>query len=209
MGNVIITPQEQHRRFQQLEERNKQLEIALRYLSAMNSAAQPVAPNLSYDELVVAEANRRIQAEKQQEIALAEKKRFEEDVAEKIALAKDPNHVTRAMIEEYNKPENVKAREDAAIEKNKLQIMEMWYPSHLNLSDADRNKLDKLKTDYDRLFATRGMPCLRGTLGPLKYQLYGKNVTLINIIKKKNTIHESYTDRLYNEHPPASGDGFP
>jgi hypothetical protein len=175
----------------------------------MPPPVQPVAPKLSYDELVVAEANRRIQAEKQQEIALAEKKRFEEDVAEKIALAKNPNHVTRAMIEEYNKPENVKAREDAALEKNKLQIMEIWYPSRLNLSDADRNKLDKLKIDYDRLYARWGMPCLRGSTNPLKYQLYGKDVTLANIIKEKNTIHKSYTDRLYNEHPPAAGDGLP
>lgn len=64
-----------------------------------------VAPNLSYDELVVVEANRRIEAEKQRieaekqwNIALAEKKRFEEDVAEKIALAKNPGHMTRAML---------------------------------------------------------------------------------------------------------------
>jgi hypothetical protein len=57
----------------------------------------PVAPNLSYDELVVAEANRRIEAEKQQKIALAEKKRFEDDVAEQVALANNPGHMTRAM----------------------------------------------------------------------------------------------------------------
>jgi hypothetical protein len=63
-------------------------------------ASPPVAPNLSYDELVVAEANRRIEEEKRREIALAEKKRFEDDVAEQVALAKNPGHMTRAMVNE-------------------------------------------------------------------------------------------------------------
>ena len=69
-------------------------------VAAWQSRVQPVAPNLSYDELVVAEANRRIEEEKLREIALAEKKRFDNDVAERIALQKNPNHVTREMVAE-------------------------------------------------------------------------------------------------------------
>jgi hypothetical protein len=86
-------------------------------MTAMQRPTQPVAPNLSYDELVVAEANRRIraeelrcQAEDLRQTALAEKLRFDADVAERIALQKNPNHVTRAMIAEA-------AREKARLDK--------------------------------------------------------------------------------------------
>lgn len=59
---------------------------------------QPTAiSKASYDELVIAEAKRRIAAEKQRQVTLAEKKRFEEDVAEQITLQKNPNHTTREM----------------------------------------------------------------------------------------------------------------
>jgi hypothetical protein len=65
-----------------------------------NSVTKP-----SYDELVVAEAKRRIDLEKQrievdkhQQIALEEKKRFEEDVAKQIALIN--RNATRAKLAE-------------------------------------------------------------------------------------------------------------
>ena len=197
MGNCIPTPRE-HKR--QLREQHLQLYAAAQSRLQLVApppvapppvAPPPVAPKPSYDELVVAEANRRIDAEKQKEIAIAEKKRFEEDVAEKIALAKDPNHVTRAMTAEYNKPENVKARRDAAVEKRKLQIMEMWFPSHLHLTDVDRNKLHKLKTEYERLYDWQ-----RGYRGPLCDELFSNRVKITEIIKEKEAIHKSYTDRL-------------
>ena len=104
--------------------------------AAMQSCVQPVAPNLSYDELVVAEANRRIEEEKRREIALAEKKRFEEDVAEKIALAKNPNHVTRAIVEARRMDTKRVLGEIDEIIAHSVNIYE--YPSMMrkNIEDA-------------------------------------------------------------------------
>jgi len=161
-------------------------------------APPPVAPKPSYDELVVAEANRRIEAEKLREIALAEKKRFEEDVAEKIAIAKDPNHKTRAMIEEYNKPENVQARRAASIQKMKLQRMEFWCPSHLKLTDDDRNKLEKLMAEYYKLIHKK-QNLERGPVGNLPYDyaeiMYRDKVRSADIWKERETIHSIYGQR--------------
>ena len=113
MGNVITTRPQRGG-----DARARAAELTAQY-AAQRAAAmqQPVASNLSYDELVVAEANRRIraeelrcQAEDLRQSALAEKMRFDADVAERIALQKNPNHVTRAMIAEA-------AREKARLDK--------------------------------------------------------------------------------------------
>jgi len=193
MGNCIPTHRERKR--QRFEQQILQLYAAAQ--SRLQPVAPPpVAPKPSYDELVVAEANRRIEEEKQKGIAIAEKKRFEEDVAEKIALAKDPNHVTRAMIAEYNKPENVKARRDASLEKRRLQIMEMWCPSHLHLTDVDRNKLDKLRLEHDKLWNSQCRFESTPNPGQFADKMYGNRVRIADIIKEKETIHKSYTDRL-------------
>jgi hypothetical protein len=190
MGNVITTPPQRGG-----DARARAAELTAQYamqraavMAAMQSSAQPVAPKPSYDELVVAEANRRIEAEKQREIALAEKKRFEEDVAEKIAIAKDPNHKTRAMIEEYNKPENVRARRAASIQKMKLQIIEQWCPSHLKLTDDDRNKLEKLLKEYNSNF---GQPsCRPGTSLRAWRREVGR--ARQDIMKDRDAIHRTY-----------------
>jgi hypothetical protein len=113
MGNVITTRPQRGG-----DARARAAELTAQY-AAQRAAAmqQPVVPNLSYDELVVVEANRRIraeelrcQAEDLRQSALAEKMRFDADVAERIALQKNPNHVTRAMIAEA-------AREKARLDK--------------------------------------------------------------------------------------------
>jgi hypothetical protein len=200
MGNVITTPPQRGG-----DARARAAELTAQYamqraavVAAMQSSAQPVAPKPSYDELVVAEANRRIEAEKQREIALAEKKRFEEDVAEKIAIAKDPNHKTRAMIEEYNKPENVRARRAASIQKMKLQIIEQWCPSHLKLTDDDRNKLEKLMAEYYKLIHKKD-DLERGLVGDRPYDfaeiMYHDKVRRADILKERETIYSIYGQR--------------
>ena len=87
----------------------------------MQSIPHPVAPKPSYDELVVAEANRRIEEEKQREIALAEKKRFEDDVAEQVALAKNPGHMTRAMKIQRDIVENERVVKERRDEEEKIK----------------------------------------------------------------------------------------
>ena len=108
MGNFNTTQRERKRELRRQLYEQQILAAAATWQSRVQPVAPPpVAPNLSYDELVVAEANRRIEeekqrieAEKQNAIAIAEKKRFDDDVAEKIALTKNPGHITRAMIAE-------------------------------------------------------------------------------------------------------------
>jgi hypothetical protein len=191
MGNVIVTPPQRGG-----DARARAAELTAQYAAqraaVMQSAAQPVAPKLSYDELVVAEANRRIRAEKQREIALAEKKRFEEDVAEKIAVAKDPNHMTRAMIEEYNKPENVRARRAASIQKMKLDKLNFWCPPHLKLTDDDRNKLEKLMAENDKLRNHAHRRHWRRNVGIDAETLYRDKVRKADIEKDRDAIHRTY-----------------
>lgn len=199
MGNFNTTQRERKRELRRQLYEQQILAAAATWQSRVQPVAPPpVAPNLSYDELVVAEANRRIEEEKRREIALAEKKRFEEDVAEKIALAKDPNHKTRAMIEEYNKPENVQARRAASIQKMKLQRMEFWCPSHLKLTDDDRNKLEKLMAEYYKLIHKKQKLEL-GPVGNLPYDyaeiMYRDKVRSADIWKERETIHSIYGQR--------------
>jgi hypothetical protein len=77
-------------------------------------APPPVAPKPSYDRSPIAEAKRRIEAEKQREA----KKLYEEDVADQIIiLTKNPKHVTRIMREE----QTAKREEEARVRRAKLQ----------------------------------------------------------------------------------------
>jgi hypothetical protein len=196
MGNVITTRPQRGG-----DARARAAELTAQYAAqraaVMQSVAQPVAPKLSYDELVVAEANRRIEAEKQREIALAEKKRFEEDVAEKIAVAKDPNHMTRAMIEEYNKPENVRARRAASIQKMKLNKLNFWCPPHLKLTDDDRNKLENLMAENDKLRNhTQHLHLHHGrNVGIHAETLYRDKVRMADIEKERESIYSRYGQR--------------
>jgi hypothetical protein len=127
----------------------------------MQRPTQPVTPNLSYDELVVAEANRRIRAEEHREIALAEKKRLEEDVAELIALQKNPHHVTRAMVADAARKkvrlEKLAAEEhQAKVDKNTLlttkQILMLFEQKELEIkADAEA----KAKAEADSMAKAR------------------------------------------------------
>jgi hypothetical protein len=121
-------------------------------------ATPPVAPNLSYDELVVAEANRRIRAEELRckaedlrQTALADKLRFDADVAERIALQKNPNHVTRAMVadaaREKARLEKLAAEEQEAklnLIKNDLESRSMWFGDKVNIELSVPLELYKL-----------------------------------------------------------------
>jgi hypothetical protein len=128
MGNFNTTQRERKRELRRQLYEQQILAAAAAWQSRLQPVAPPpVAPNLSYDELVVAEANRRIEeekrrieAEKQKEIAIAEKKRFDDDVAEKIALAKNPGHVTRAMIAEATRERDRLAKLAAEEQQAKL-----------------------------------------------------------------------------------------
>jgi hypothetical protein len=161
MGNCIPTTPHA-RSLARIHAAELTAQYAAQRAASMQRPTQPVAPNLSYDELVVADANRRIRAEEQKEISIAEKKRFEEDVAEKIALAKDPNHVTRAMIEEYSNPEDsysVNALFKRVRIKNNIlsstspivvqlgQLNDPFSPT-IHASDDDRQKLNQLEHQY-------------------------------------------------------------
>lgn len=98
-------------------------------IQATTSVTKP-----SYDELVAAEANRRIELEKHQQSALAEKKRFEEDVAEQIALAKNPEHTTREMMRQEgitcSLEETARTMDARLREQEKQKILEERAKAH-------------------------------------------------------------------------------
>jgi len=137
-------------------------QYAAQRAATMQRPTQPVAPNLSYDELVVAEANRRIraeelrcQAEDLRQTALAEKLRFDADVAERIALQKNPNHLTRAMVadaaREKARLEKLAVEEQEAklnLIKDDLESRSMWFGDKVNIELSVPLELYKLNKSY-------------------------------------------------------------
>jgi hypothetical protein len=139
--------------------------------AAAHSRVQPIAPNLSYDELVVAEANRRIEEEKRREIALAEKKRFEDDVAEQVALAKNPEHMTRAMVNEESIVRHLEAqargmeaklreqevqkraeiRRNENLERRAMITQKRMQDLELRRQNAEKMKQDAIRSHEERM----------------------------------------------------------
>ena len=103
MGNFNTTQRERRRELRRQLHDQKILAAVAAWQSRIQPVAPPpvapppVAAKPSYDNSPVAEAKRRIEAEKQREI----KKLYEEDVADQIIiLTKNSKHVTRIMREE-------------------------------------------------------------------------------------------------------------
>jgi hypothetical protein len=159
MGNCIpTTPQRGGDARARAAELTAQYAMQRAAVMAAQYATQPITSNLSYDELVVAEANRRIRAEELRcraedlrQIALAEKLRFDADVAERIALQKNPHHVTRAMVadaaQEKARLEKLAVEEQEAklnLIKDDLESRSMWFGDKVNIELSVPLELYKL-----------------------------------------------------------------
>lgn len=87
-----------------------------------------------YEERVEAEAKRRIYLQNLRKELLAERQKFEEDVAERMALARNPAHMTREMLRQEeitrNMEETARTMDARLREQEKQKMLEERAKAH-------------------------------------------------------------------------------